>query len=288
MNTSSPFKRSFDSVYELLESIQQPTDLLPEQRSSIVGTKTFTGTKTLEEAIDLAERGWDEGVDLLRRMHAEIEEMLEGQIPVPEVQYDVIGDVADIGRAVTGDPEFMMEMVDFGLRRDAPIAKVVHMVYNMSAGGAASKDTMLRRAAAMCVAADVLERHGVRCKIDVVYISAPSPDLNDKRPRAEVTVTVKPENEYLSFDKLAFLMGHRSSLRRVMFAVMEHMDPEVRKSLGIGRGTGGYGFPNSASEHGDVYMEAMLTNVDWSEKFTTSWLRQTLKKHGLVLREEDV
>lgn len=273
----------FQSFGQFIDAVQAPAAMADKNRASLNGTATFTGTDSLADAVLLARRGWQGGTATIERLRLRIDKMLGGSIPVPDIEYDVSGDWLDIGRFLGGEPEYFGSMVDFGRRQDAPVAKMVRVVVNIAASQSIGEETMLMRGAAAIVLVDTLERHGIRCRIDLCHAVS---NRVVKADSLETYVTVKQEGEHLSPDKLAFLLGHRSSCRRLMFAIEEHDSDDVRRQFGIGRDMGGYGIPCAAEDKGDVYLDRILSASDWHESLTLAWLKKTLINQGLNLEEK--
>ena len=276
---------AFQSFAQLIEAVQSPCALPDASRSSIVGTWEFTGTDSLAEAIDLARKGWRDGTATIERLRLQIDKMLAGQIPVTAVEYDVSGDWLDIGRFLSGEPEYFGSLVDHGLRTDAPVAKSVRIVVNVAVSQSIGEATMLMRGAATIVLVDTLERHGIRCRIDLAHAVS---NRIVKGDSLETYCTIKNEGDGVSPDKLAFLFGHRASLRRLIFSVNEHAEPAIRKQFGIGRDCGGYGIPCATEERGDVYIDRIISASEWSEALTIQWLQRTLTAQGLTLSEKGI
>lgn len=270
----------FERTEELLTAVTAATSMADEYRSSLTSPESFAGVR-LNEAVDLARLGWKGGNQTIKRLSMDIERMIEGSIPLPEIYYDVTGDVIDMGKFVADEPECMMSIVDSAMLRPSTMPKVLRVVYNIGISGAVKADTVLLRGAATLVMVDTLEKHGVRCQVDLAYGVSNKVHGGDVR---EYYLTVKKDGDHMSVEKLAFFLGHLSSIRRLFFALLEHEPDDVRRKFGIGRDNGGSnGFPAEVTDTGDIYIDRILTNTDWSEAFTMLWLRSVLTKQGLNL-----
>lgn len=281
---SVPKITRFADVEELLAAVNAPCALADSFRSSITQGRGFTGTDSLAEAVALARKGWQGGTAEIERLRIEIDRSLSGLIPMLEPFYDVTGDMIDVGRFVTGEPEDFLTLVDNGLRHESPSPRIVHIVCNIAVSGSISQDVIMRRGAAMVVLIDTLERHGIRCRVDLVDVTA---DKRQGGDQFEVYMTVKHDGESVSIDKLAYFLAHASAMRRLLFAVYEHFPDPIRRQFGIGRDMqGAYGFPGIASEQGTIYIDRIISAVDWSEQFTLAWLKAQLRKQGIAIEEE--
>lgn len=266
---------------ELLGAIQRPTTMAEYHRASIVGPDKYTDGVNFPDAITMARRGWRQGTSEIERLRAKIAAQIEGSIPQLRPNWDVTGRFIDIGAAMSGVPECMGTLVDNGRRFKAPLAQRVHIVMQLAASGAVTHETFMRRGAAVVVMVDILERFGIRCRVDINK-STTNRTLPDSETLENV-VTVKLDNEPMSIDKMAFLLGHVATLRRIFWAVQEHETDDVRRQFGIGRDMGNYGLPGEASNKGDIYVGRILSQNDWEEDFTFAWLEATLIKQGIAL-----
>lgn len=270
---------AFDSIHDMLHAAESPCQMPDHERSSITGAEIFTGSASLADAVKLARNGWQGGTAEIERLRAKIAKRLEGVIPVLEPRFGSTGRRIHMGRYLAGMPDPFVSLVDSGLRVAATIPKIVHLVCNVTVSGSIGADVILRRGAAMIVLIDTLERHGIRCKVDLVHCSRAR---DENAPVLETRVTVKREYEPVSLGVLAFMLAHPSSQRRLLFAVREHEPAAVRKTYGIGHGLG-YGLPAESADQGDAYIGRVLSAADWSEDVTWMWLTKTLTDLGIHL-----
>src|SRR3990167_7140738 len=205
----------FENVEDLLSRVKSPCAVPDRYRSSLHATKTFSHTDTLDEAIQLARRGWPGGNEIIKRMTAEIMDRLKGKIPVPEPRFQTHGSHLSISKVIAGNPKPFVRLVDTGIRREAHVPKIANVVINIAASQAIKGDALILRGAAAIVLVNVLERHRMRCSIDLVATIT-----NTLRPdgdKLELRLRVKHDGEHISLDKLAYFLGHPSALRRLMF-----------------------------------------------------------------------
>lgn len=273
-------KRAFDTPRDLVTAACLNTAMPDENRQSINSPESFAGVP-LMEAARLAMSGWTGGNKVIDKLRVQIDQMIQASIPQPEVYYDVVGDIIDMGRYVEGEPECMMHIEDTGTLKRSNHPTVARLVFNIGVSGAVSRRTALLRGAAVIVLIDTLERHGTRVQVDLAY--GVSNRLYDGDV-LEYHLTIKQAHEYLSTNSLAFYLGHVSSIRRLMWALLEHEPDDVRRRFGIGREYGGsQGFPAQVEDRGDIYVDRILTNTDWSDAFTLLWIRSILTKQGINL-----
>jgi hypothetical protein len=274
----------FDDAFDLIKAASAPTHVADKFRSSLSGSSEFTGTQDIAEALQLAKTGWDGGNDTIKRFKTNIEDLMRGQIPIPSRRFALKGKRIDMGRYMTGMPDSFVEKYDRGIRRESYAPRILRIVVNITASGAISPDTILRRGAALVVLIDTLERRRIRCSVDLVAVTSNRLHGGDS---LEYAVNIKRDSEYLSIDKLVYFTGHASALRRLVFSLAEHEDNVTRKRFGIGQDMGSYGLPGEASERGDIYLPRMLSSADWSEGLTLAWLTKTMREQGIVLQAEE-
>ena len=277
----------FRHIADLIRVAASPVPgLAREMRSSMVGREAFNGTKSLDEALELARKGWPDGMAYIEKMQAEIKRLTRGLVPVPQPEPNLSRGRVSVSRAILGHPKAFIKQVDHGRTRAAMMPKIITLVYNASVSGAISRDVIMRRGAAMIVACQTLERRNIRCNIELVFairnrIRANSPSAK----RIEYRLRIKHANEHVSTSKLAFFLAHPSTPRRLLFSIVEHEPDATRALFGFGRDKGNYGLPSETDERGHIYLGRIASNTDWSEALTIAWLKKTLSDQGLVLRE---
>jgi hypothetical protein len=275
--------REFNTVGEWLRAIESPTDMADYERKSITGTEEFTQTASLDEAIRMARiGGFKDGIARIAKLRGEILRRISGQLPAP--RHTLVKAHArrvNFGRYLSGRPDCLVKTVDSTRTRNSHLPRVVRVVVNLAASGAVNGDTLIMRGVAAVVLADVLQRHGSSVSIEVTHAFSSRYVAGQS---IEYRVAVKRSNELVSLDKLAFLLGHPSALRRLFFATEEHEDMATRQTFGISRGRG-YGIPAQSTYQGDVYIPAIESSSEWSEGFTLAWLRKQLVGFGLNLKE---
>ena len=270
----------------LCEGGQPWSDQREGSRESITGDKHFTGTRSMEEALKLVRYGWEEGLERINKFKTALENALTGLIPILETHFDVVGDWLDVGRFVTGEPEVFGELVDSGLRREATTPRIINVVANIAASASIDTETIMTRGAAMCALVDLLEKRNYRVQIDLVH--AVEGHRTDKRWLWESRTRVKEAGEMLQLDKLAFLMAHPSSLRRLGFAMQEHSNDEWRTVMGVSDKGYGYGMPCETFNQGDLYMPQILSSRDWDTDVAIAWIKAMLKKQGITSEYEGI
>lgn len=193
--------------------------------SQTVGDSRFYGTETFDEAVELARKGWPEGLRRLLELRATLDHIVQKSIAAKtsQVHWDTAGDFLDIGRYMTGDPECIGEFREDG---DGQLqAKVVRLVANVSAMGGVESESIFSAGASLFAAVDIIESLGHR--VELWLGSGSEHNSNDRK--LQVFVLVKEACQNLDADRLAFFMCSNASLRRLFFSVEEDLgfDPGV-------------------------------------------------------------
>ena len=277
----------FDNVTQWLEFLKTPvndpalgqssTEVEAGWQSEYAG---FTRTYDLPAAIKLAEYGWEDGINRIEKMSAELSEDLVKILHVPEVLFDVIGDQLDMGRFVNGEPEEFMTLTTAEVEQEP---RILHIVVNVTASGGVSTETMIKKGAAVVALVDILEHHGKRIIVDV---------MSRTEGRGQNTTTwvrVKDSDAPVQLANLVFTLAHPSTLRRLMFNSWEHLSHDERKRGGFSN-VGGYGYVKEAplKERGDIYVEGMDTRRrDWNPRSAQEWVLTQLSKQGIYVQKEE-
>ena len=105
--------RQLDSVSEMIDAMQHAPEQQEQSGLRAASLKIdewqWSGTSTMDEAIELARYGWEEGRQHLRQAVGRIAlDQLVGRRPIVESQLDFAGDEVDIGAYLHGEPEHMV------------------------------------------------------------------------------------------------------------------------------------------------------------------------------------
>jgi len=203
------------------------------------GNESWAGTKTFGESLDLARKGWSEGLETIKAMSEEIWKVVGQEIKKQTFQYDVCGDVVDVDRYLSGEPE---NMIQFTEEQAVGHGKIIKIWVNTVASVGVTKETMFYRGAAVVALVDALEKLGFSCEVST--IDAISERWSGDKNVLRYNVLLRGAGEALDLDRLAFALANASWLRRLIFSAMEQESPALRRMFGIGMGT--YGNPEEA------------------------------------------
>ncbi len=187
--------------------------------------ESFSGTKNMEEALKLAEGGWQEGAEHVLKLQGNI---LAANPQLPKtVKYSMAGSIPNVPRAIAGNP-INMKAFDLSLSRRRPVLTILTA---MHANWTISKDAITNRAAVVAAIIDMIEAAGYACE---VIAFAPSIG-NESSEVVSTSVIVKASTQPLDIARLAYGVGHASMFRRLIFADWGS-EPTLRYVLGRGLG----------------------------------------------------
>lgn len=267
-----------DSMLAETNSSHEKTDRYGMERD-------WYGTQNFAEAVELCEKGWPEGVKKIERLSVQFKEMLTHKVFKPVLVHDVWGDTVDVGRFNAGLPDAMMHWEQSDIVQKGYGQRIVHIVFNLTVSAGVSTRAIEQRGAAVLALVDALEAAGKRVKIDLVYGCT---GTGSPYKQIALWTNLKQPDMPLQLDQVAFAVVHPSSLRRIGFAIAEHMPPDVQESIGWG-----YGHPPfdvvSKEEQGDIYMASgNLYATDWEdENKVRKWIEDQLKKFGVLIDEDE-
>ena len=189
----------------------------------------------MDEALELARYGWEEGRQHLRQAVGRIAlDQLVGRRPIVESRLDFAGDEVDIGAYLHGEPE---HMVDYQVRQDTH-GKQAMMYVNTSMASHVSSERIMQRGGALYAAIEALRTEGYSLGLTMVE----STQNNSFSHYVEYQIPVVQPGEYLGIDTAAFCLAHPAFLRRGVVALNEHESNDLRYSMGFMAGQG-YGEP---------------------------------------------
>lgn len=188
---------------------------------------SFSGTMDMAEALELSRNGWTEGVQRIERLRSGI--LAAHPVLVKAIRYDIAGSVANVPRAISGNP-LNMKALDLSKSRRRPI---ITLVSNMSANCGVHKDAITNRAAVVAAIIDQIECMGYACE---VIATAPTLGYRGDNLKVCTSVMVKASNQAVDIGRLSFGLGHASMFRRMVFADWG-IDKRLERPLGQGLGS---------------------------------------------------
>ena len=207
---------TFESFGEFVAAADtQHTDKI-----SHTGTEeSFHGTATFGEAVELATKGWPEGADRIAKLRATLESVVQKTVTAKSsrLEWAESGDFLDVGRVLSGEPEAFGSYVESDATHGT--ARVIKIVGNVSARGGVKSESIFSAGAAVAAAVDVLELLGHRVEL---WLGSGSLHRSTDE-KLTVLVKVKEASQPLDLDRVAFVLAHNASLRRLFFSVEEDL-----------------------------------------------------------------
>lgn len=246
LDNSDVYFVDHDHMDAVLSDVGLSCDMPKAHRTSITGNETFTHTRSLEEAIDLARYGWEEGIDRIADLSERIEEQIERRTVRHGMVLHESGGEVDVPAYIAGEINCMWEWLE---QHDKQ--KFLHLTVNISTPGNIDTQSYIIAGAMVVAAVDALERTGRRVEVNVL-----SGIRGKKGGRLIFGTRVKDVDEHLDLGSVVFAVSHPSYLRRIEFAMLERMPYAWREAYGAQLG-GGYGMAMKIPEslHGDVHLE---------------------------------
>lgn len=187
---------------EFLKKVRDPTNRVENAMLGTLGVN-------YNDALRLAEQGWDEGVKL---MHHGLRSMIGVNASgINRWRNDVAGEQPDIYRAIGGDPRSM--------RRKAFSQggkPVIHIVVNTAMQGNASDKQTLNYGIALLGLIDYLESRGKRVELD--RLGVVTRDFGSGA-RSLQGWKVKRASESADLSAIAFAIAHPACHRKLIWAM---------------------------------------------------------------------
>lgn len=236
MNYSNYFVEEFESVGKYLHELSTRKNCSAFERygggpSSEEGSESFTNSRSLEHANELAKKGWKEGWNKAKKILKETSlKSDKANIQKHRPYKHVVGYSPHVPNAIKGIPNSMIAT--------KPVYKKVRVVkiyvsigYNSSIGANQAQKALIK---AIRYAID-LEKAGIRTEINTVAMSEYDNSLFGQ------VIKLKDFRSSVNLLKIAYFMGHPSALRRHKFKWLETL-PEDKMTFTVERGMySGYG-----------------------------------------------
>ncbi len=229
------YHEEFASLNEFLNTVQkrEQNRVFKNKYSSRDGSKSFTGTESLEEADKLLTYGWDEG---FRRV-LELEKFagirgFDGTVPRVRPANAVAGFVPNIPNAIRNLPDSMIN-----LKREPRKVKVqvINLINSVHCG--VSSDDLMREMLKLYRYIYDTELNGVRTEVRI-FSGAKSQGQN-----FTFSIKIKDPKDILNKKKMCYLMANPSFFRRHCFQWIERIPVPVPEGM-----CNGYGTPPKAED----------------------------------------
>lgn len=226
IKTKKDYVNVFNNISEFLNYLEtKPHKSGRDNSSQEKGNKSWAGTNSYEEAVNLARYGDEE---LFGKLNSEIKKLnvngMLGNAKKKNVYYnDVCGFVPNVPNMMIGSPFTMINNKKDGLSQ-----KVINIFLNVRVNSWTDGDDVIKIGTKYLNVIDILEKRGYRCNL---YSGVANSEYGDKH--CCLMVRVKTDREPLNLKKICFTIANPAMQRRLKFKWMEVNDgPDF---------TGGYG-----------------------------------------------
>lgn len=251
----------FGSIHDYLKWLEE-TPISPKFKrkslDSIDGSKSWTGTDSYEQAMELMGSGWNVvAAKIAKKLPVQTQ---SGTINRPRPFYNVTGHAVSVPRYIQGLPTSMID------KKNIPVkSKIIVINRDISFHAGWKNQDIIDNGIKALQVIQGLENRGYRVRLNVAFASRSGDFTHGLR------ITVKKPEERLSINKLAFPIANTSMLRRLGFAWLERAWVEKYPSA--------YGTPatndlKDVLDKKEVFIPHSIPDVD---KFIEEVLKQTQK-----------
>lgn len=191
-------------------------------------TRNFTLTPNMTEALRFARDGWEEGAERARPLLEKIKTARPTRKAL--VRWDIAGAVPSVPRYLAGNPLHMRAQAISASSRQP----VLTIISNWSTPASVSAKVFEASAVAAAAICDRLEDAGYR--VEIIAGRRCSNDLGGETGHVmETFAKIKSAEDTLDLARLAFGLGHPSTLRRLSFAIAS-IHPAMRDATYYAQG----------------------------------------------------
>lgn len=309
---------TFEGLHEITEHAEAPLWNDPRLRGSrFKRDEMFNQVSHFEEAAKLARFGWQDGANRLYKMREAVKSRIDLPFSDFRPEYAVAGDVVDMGRFVTGEPEHMMRMpIDYTEKRQIIFTVDTNVScracnYRACGNHPVRETAMFYRGAAVSAVVESLERLGYAVGVKVQ--AATMHQMPDGNPRSWIRegdrfesvaflneMWLKKPGEFLDAPRLIFALGHANFMHSLEFGASEkqqfdhgvpiyvhkneHPD-KVGRMYPLGRFYVGQIAVVPDDLQGDVHVPSLHTVNFTNEWMSVKWALDTLKEQGVEVKE---
>ena len=203
---------TMDSFWKFCETAPNNAAFGNRHESDLTGRDKFefTGTKTLEEALNLFRNGYDAGAKAIRCDASGFSR----QVQRAQVRNYYVGACPNVPRAMQGLPDAMRQVYRVPQKQ-----RVITVFYDVCAAGYVGAEKMQEAAKRFYAAVNALEKSGVR--VEIIVGEAVTYEGGRETVLVSPAITVKKASERGDSGRLGFVLTHPSFLRRLMFKYSE-------------------------------------------------------------------
>lgn len=273
-DTVKGVKRDIE-VYESLGEAVRHAQGNTSPRSSNNSDSEFSLTASLQDACELAIKGWSDVRPQVDKLFGELESSIAMVLDESySIRFDYSGDSVDMGRYMGGDPECMM---DYVTEPQARMGRVIKVMVNIANSASITTKQIMDRGVVVVALLDVLNKLGVG--VELWTEMAIADGGVDSGKRFSQLVKIHDSSEMLDVDSTMFAIAHPSMLRRIGFGSIEQ---GARQDLARSC----YGYPSKMICNdivgADIMIEKLQDSSDYMIKSPVQWVIDTLNGLDLI------
>lgn len=261
---------SFENTNEYIDiASKESNTYLSSSRVTGSERKEWTGTKDIEEAIELARFGWKDGLTAAKNIEKDFKISFDDILPKQDLSKNIIssqeGEIFNADKFYSGDPEHMDKFKDNEESKVTRGNRFQRLVVNGSIHCGITKETMFNAGVIYERLINALELHGfsvellLRFCLTTTYSSGVD---------SVIDILIKQFEETSDIDKIIFQIAHASNLRRLGFSIVEKFPKDLQQKLGYH-----YGFPIEYNndlrliygDDGTIFLPSINTNLSKTE-----------------------
>lgn len=280
------YVRHFGGIQELLETAKGGAGVGRASRNETASEEWDFGVG-FDGAVDLAEKGWHEGVAKIEALRQHITAPLIQSLE-KTVEFSVApGEWVDPDRFLSGQAEVFGGLVDTEVLARGSKGRAAHFLVGLACSGGIPASYIERRGAAIVAAADTLETLGFRVKI-TAYDSVGS--LFERGIQHIDLIEIKDYHHPLDLDAVSFSLIHPAFQRRIVFGAQDANKHEIRKKFGFiaDKGYGAYPFNRLPAdfverEEDSINFDGAQLDQFQDDSNATNAVKKILRKFGVEL-----
>lgn len=206
----------FNSIYDFERALntRKVNDCFGSRPSSCGQDFSFTQTESYEAADELLKNGWNAEVENIERELQKFSRTI--QVKRNRQIKSVAGYAPCVANAIRGVPKSMFATKTVERKEKK---RSIHIILNNTASADTKSETLMKSGLTILKLAMVLDRMGVRTKIDVIPKMA---EINGQVHGC--TVGIKDYRQPFNLSKIAYPLAHVSFFRRHGFRFYESLE----------------------------------------------------------------
>lgn len=278
---------AFDSVSEFLTyATEEPCDLNPRaRRSRIEGKTDFYGTRTFDDALELAYKGYPRAREAGEPLRLSMLDQLSSVVFKKKPMYDFVGDTVDLPRYLSGMPDdfLIRREPNYGITEIGKTNKIVTVSINLTCVCTTTSSEILYRGASIVALIDLLEMGGKQVEVFGLIGVAPFGSWISTETSLNILIPLKQAGQPLDVDFMYFCLAHPAMLRRFGFSCFETYPEDIRYKHGIPNNNYGVVGVPKAIIASDIAFDRVVETLNFMNPITSkNWLIKTLQQQGVI------